>query len=71
MYHNSSHIPTLMHARTSTHAILTTFNRLKHLAEALVPIVLMCGSRDHLHDMTTGPTIRKRLIYRPKTCNDI
>ena len=29
MYHNSSHIPTLMHAQTSTHAILTTFNRLE------------------------------------------
>ena len=36
MYHNSSHIPTLMYARTSTHAILTTSNRLEtHPAEAL------------------------------------
>ena len=29
MYHNSSHIPTLIHAQTSTHAILTTSNSLE------------------------------------------
>ena len=58
--HKPLHMPSSQHSTGS-----------KHLAEALVPMVLMCGSRDRLHDMTTGPTIRKRLIYKSKTCNDI